>query len=248
MKLDLLAFAAHPDDIELTCGGTIIKLARKGYQIGIIDLTQGESGTRGDIKSRKKEAEKAAEIMGVTLRKNLGFSDANIEIDQRSRLKIIQIIRHYRPGIIFLPYWEGRHFDHINCSHLVSQAAFYSGLAKIQTGEEAYRPLRLIYYMVRHEFRPSFIVDISDYFADKMRAIKAYESQFSPSVIPEEPSTALNLPAFLRGIELRARYYGSFIGVEYGEPFYVKEALELEDPLEFFRGIDPNRIVNTLRD
>lgn len=248
MKLDLLAFAAHPDDIELTCGGTVIKLARKGYQIGIIDLTQGESGTRGDAQIRKEEAHKAAKIMGITLRENLGFSDANIEINHESRLKVIGVIRQYRPRLIFLPYWQGRHFDHINCSHLVNQAAFYAGLAKIQTGQKAYRPLRVIYYMVRHEFRPSFIVDISNYFEYKMKAIKAYESQFATSIAPGEASTALNLPAFLKGIELRARYYGSFIGVDYGEPFYVREALELEDPLEFFKGIDPNRIVNTLED
>jgi len=248
MKLDLLAFAAHPDDIELTCGGSIIKMASKGYQIGIIDLTRGELGTRGDAKIRQEESSKAAKIMGVTLRENLGFSDGNIEINQENRLKVIRLIRQYRPSLIFLPYWQGRHFDHIHCSQLVSQSAFYAGLAKIETGQEAYRPLRLIYYMCRQEFRPSFIVDISHYFADKMKAIKAYKSQFGNSEAVKAVPTALSIPSFLRGIEIRARYYGSLIGIDYGEPFYVKEALKIEDPLEFFKGIDPLRAVNTLED
>ena len=248
MKLDLLAFAAHPDDIELTCGGSIIKMAKKGYRIGIIDLTKGELGTRGDAQIRQEESSEAAKIMGVTLRENLGFSDGNIESNQKSRLKVIRVIRQYKSSFILLPYWQGRHFDHINCSQLVAQSAFYAGLAKIETGQKAYRPLRLIYYMCRQEFKPSFIVDISDYFAVKMKAIKAYKSQFGNSEAMKAAPTALSIPSFLRGIELRARYYGSLIGVEYGEPFYVKEALKIEDPLEFFKGIDPLQAVNTLED
>jgi bacillithiol biosynthesis deacetylase BshB1 len=246
MKLDMLAFAAHPDDIELTCGGTIIKLVCKGYQIGIIDLTQGELGTRGNAEIRQKEASTAADIMGVKIRENLGIPDGNIEINMKNRLHIIKIIRRYKPCLIFLPYWKGRHFDHIHCSHLVSEAAFYAGLSKIETEQRAYRPLRLIYYMIRHDFRPTFIVDISDYFEDKLKAIRAHESQFTTSVAPGEPFTAMNSPEFLRGIETRARYYGSFIGVDYGEPFYMKEILKLDDPIEFCRNTDPGRIVNTL--
>jgi bacillithiol biosynthesis deacetylase BshB1 len=246
MKLDMLVFAAHPDDIELTCGGTIIKLANEGYHIGIVDLTQGELGTRGDAEIRQKEANKAADIMGIKIRENLGYPDGNIEINMKNRLKIIKIIRNYMPCLVFLPYWKGRHFDHIHCSNLVSEAAFYAGLSKIETGQKAFRPLRLIYYMIRHDFRPTFIIDVSNYFEDKLKAIQAYESQFNTFVAPGEAFTPMNSPEFLRGIETRARYYGSFIGADFGEPFYMKEIIKLDDPIEFCRNTDPGRIVNTL--
>ncbi|MFB0518191.1 MAG: bacillithiol biosynthesis deacetylase BshB1 [Acidobacteriota bacterium] len=242
MELDILVFAAHPDDIELTCSGTIIKSVKKGYRVGAIDLTQGELGTRGTAEQRKAEAAQAAEIMGLSVRENLGLPDGNIEINKENKLEIIRLIRSYRPLIIFVPYWRCRHYDHAHCSQLVSQAAFYSGLVKIETGEPPFRPKRVIYYRCRSEFTPSFVVDITPYFHLKWKAIMAYKSQFSEEAgVPGVVDTGY----FLETIKNISRYYGSLIGVEYGEPFIVKEALEVDDPVDFFRNISPERVFNT---
>lgn len=242
MELDILAFAAHPDDIELTCSGTIIKSVKKGYRAGVIDLTRGELGTRGTPEQRKVEAAKAAEIMGLSVRENLGLPDGNIEINRENKLKVIRLIRSYRPLIILVPYWRCRHYDHAHCSQLVSEAAFYSGLVKIETGEAPFRPKRVVYYRCRSEFTPSFVVDITPYFQLKWEAIMAYKSQFSEEAgVPGVVDTDY----FLETIKNLSRYYGSLIGVEYGEPFIVKEALEVEDPVDFFRNISPERVFNT---
>lgn len=242
MELDILAFAAHPDDIELTCSGTIIKSVKKGYRVGAIDLTQGELGTRGTAEQRKVEAAQAGEIMGLSVRENLGLPDGNIEINKENKLKIIRLLRRYRPLIIFVPYWRCRHYDHAHCSQLVSEAAFYSGLVKIETGEPPFRPKRVIYYRCRSEFTPSFVVDITPHFHIKWEAIMAYKSQFSEeAAVPGVVDTGY----FLETIKNISRYYGSLIGVEYGEPFIVKEALEVDDPVDFFRNISPERVFNT---
>lgn len=242
MELDILAFAAHPDDIELTCSGTIIKSVKKGYRVGAIDLTQGELGTRGTAEQRKVEAAQAGEIMGLSVRENLGLPDGNIEINRENKLKVIRLLRRYRPLIIFVPYWRCRHYDHAHCSQLVSEAAFYSGLVKIETGEPPFRPKRVIYYRCRSEFTPSFVVDITPYFHIKWEAIMAYKSQFSEEAgVPGVVDTGY----FLETIKNISRYYGSLIGVEYGEPFIVKEALEVDDPVDFFRNISPERVFNT---
>ena len=242
MELDILAFAAHPDDIELTCSGTIIKSVKKGYRVGAIDLTQGELGTRGTAEQRKVEAAQAGEIMGLSVRENLGLPDGNIEINKENKLKIILLLRRYRPLIIFVPYWRCRHYDHAHCSQLVSEAAFYSGLVKIETGEPPFRPKRVIYYRCRSEFTPSFVVDITPYFHIKWESIMAYKSQFSEEAgVPGVVDTGY----FLETIKNISRYYGSLIGVEYGEPFIVKEALEVDDPVDFFRNISPERVFNT---
>ncbi|MDH5404961.1 MAG: bacillithiol biosynthesis deacetylase BshB1 [Candidatus Aminicenantes bacterium] len=242
MELDILAFAAHPDDIELTCSGTIIKSVKKGYRVGAIDLTQGELGTRGTAEQRKVEAAQAGEIMGLSVRENLGLPDGNIEINKENKLKIIRLLRRYRPLIIFVPYWRCRHYDHAHCSQLVSEAAFYSGLVKIETGEPPFRPKRVIYYRCRSEFTPSFVVDITPYFHIKWESIMAYKSQFSEEAgVPGVVDTGY----FLETIKNISRYYGSLIGVEYGEPFIVKEALEVDDPVDFFRNISPERVFNT---
>ena len=242
MELNILAFAAHPDDVELTCSGTIIKSVKKGYRVGAIDLTQGELGTRGTAEQRKVEAAQAGEIMGLSVRENLGLPDGNIEINRENKLKVIHLLRRYRPLIIFVPYWRCRHYDHAHCSQLVSEAAFYSGLVKIETGEPPFRPKRVIYYRCRSEFTPSFVVDITPYFHIKWKAIMAYKSQFSEEAgVPGVVDTSY----FLETIKNISRYYGSLIGVEYGEPFIVKEALEVDDPVDFFRNISPERVFNT---
>jgi len=224
MKLDLLVIGAHPDDIELACGGTIIKLAKKGYAIGALDLTAGELGTKGTRRERLKEAEEAKRILGLVHRENLGLPDGGIELNQETRMKVIEVIRRLRPEFILLPYYRGRHFDHIRASLLITESAFQAGLIKIKTEAEPHRPRRLIYYMTHYQFIPSFIVDISEEFERKMEAIRAHSSQFGG----EKPLFPLS------GIETRDRYYGSLIGTSYGEPFFVREALEVEDPIAFF--------------
>jgi bacillithiol biosynthesis deacetylase BshB1 len=229
MKLDLLAIGAHPDDIELTCGGTLIKLSKRRYTIGAVDLTRGELGTKGNPELRLKEAEEAGRILGLSHRENLGFPDGGIEINRETRMKMIELIRRLRPEFILLPYYEGRHFDHIRASLLTAEASFQAGLVKIETGTDPHRPRRLIYYMAHYEFVPSFIVDVTDEFEKKMEAVRAYRSQFGG----EHPLFPLS------DIEIKSRYYGSLIGAGYGEPFFVREALEVDDPIAFFSRVKP---------
>lgn len=236
MRVDALAFGAHPDDIELTCAGTIIKLARMGYKTGVISLTRGELGTRGSAEIRKHEFEAAGKIMGLSVHKMLDIPDGGVAVTQENRLKVIREIRQHRPGIIFVPHWEVRHPDHGHTSHLMREAAFLAGLKKIDTGQEPHRPNKVIYYAERYEFSPSFIVDISDVHDLKVKAIQAYKSQFhnpDKNMYGDE-ETNISTPEFLEAIITRAKQYGSYIGAAYGEPFLVREPLRLDDPVRFF--------------
>ena len=232
MNLDVLVFAAHPDDAELSMGGTIAKLTSHNHKVGIIDLTRGELGTRGHAGTRKGETLKASSILKITLRENLEIPDGNIQRTKENLYKIISAIRKYKPGIIFAPYFNDRHPDHIDTSKLVKKAMFASGLPKIVTTENkveqvAYRPLKLFYYMQTYTFEPTFIIDISKYFKTKMGAIKAYSTQFYD---PEssEPETFISDPKFLDYIESRAKFYGFQIRKHYGEPFFCEEDIELD--------------------
>ncbi len=232
MKLDVLFFAAHPDDIELSCGGAALKLVRTGRKTGIIDLTQGELGTRGTKSIRKKEAFEAGKILGISVRENLGIADGNIENNASNRQKVISVIRHYRPEIIFIPHQYDRHPDHQNANKLVREAAFYSGLIKIKSSrggkpQHAHRPKRNIYFMQTYEFEPSFIIDISDVFSGKMKAVRCYGSQFH-NPRSKEPDTFISDRKFIEFVEARAKVYGFRIGAAYGEPFYVEEKIKLE--------------------
>lgn len=236
MQLDALAFGAHPDDVELTCAGTIIKLGSMGYKIGIISLTRAELGTRGTADIRKQEFEEAGKIMGLSVHKMLDILDGNVEVKWENKLKVIREIREYKPKIVFAPYWVVRHPDHGHASHLVREAAFFAGLKKIDTNQGAHRPYKVIYYQCRFEFNPSFIVDISEFHDQKIKAIKAYKSQFHN---PEkdkygDEETNISRPEFLEAIITRAKQYGSYIGVKYGEPFLVREPMRLDDPVKFF--------------
>jgi len=233
MKLDAVAFGAHPDDVELTCAGTLIKMVRKGYRIGIVSLTAGEISTRGDCRLRRAEFERAAAIIGVAEAAVLNLPDGKLAGLWEQKREVIHAIRRYRPKIVFAPYWEDRHPDHAAASRLVREAAFLSGLEKIETGQEAYRPVRVLYYPSRYEFRPSFIVDVSPFHDRKMEAVRAYRSQFfSPG--SGEKETNISHKGFLEAVEVRGRQYGSYIGVEFGEPFLVREPIRLDDPINFF--------------
>ncbi len=236
MDLDALAFGAHADDVELGCGGTLIKLAGLGRRTGVVVLTRGEMATRGSAEIRAGEFGTAAKIMGLTAHQMLDIPDGRVEVTWENKLKIIAVLRAHKPKIVFAPYWVDRHPDHEQTSHLVRQAAYLAGLKKIETGEPPFRPHKVIYYQTRFEFTPSFIVDISGAHEQKMKAIRAYESQFHRpgQAAPAKEETLIGRPEFLDSVETRARHYGAHIGVKYGEPFLVREAIKLEDPVGFF--------------
>ena len=236
VKLDALAFGAHADDVELSCGGTIIKWGALGYKTGVIALSRGEMATRGSARIRAQEFAQSAKIMGLADYKMLDIPDGWIELTRQNKLKIIKEIRAYRPRIVLAPYWVSRHPDHEKTSHLVRIAAYLSGLKKLKTGQQPFRPHRVIYYQTRFEFKPSFIVDISDYHAKKMKSILSYKSQFHHKDKAKlgEAETLLSRPEFLDRIINRDKQYGTYIGVKYGEPFLVREALKINDPVDFF--------------
>lgn len=236
MKLDALAFGAHADDVELACSGTLIKLAGLGHKTGVITLTQGEMGTRGSAEIRLKEFTQAGKIMGLAAHKMLDIPDARVEVTWENKLKIIHEIRTYRPNIVFAPYWVTRHPDHEKASNLVRESAYLSGLKKLDTDQEPFRPHKVIYYQCRFEFTPSFIVDISDVHEIKMKSIMAYKSQFHHLDKEKfgKDETLLSTPEFLEEIITRDKQYGHYIGAKFGEPFLVREAIKVNDPVQFF--------------
>jgi len=230
MNLDVLVFAAHPDDAELGMGGTIIKLITSGKKIGLVDLTKAELSTRGNVKLREKEAEKAAKLMKLSFRENLGIPDGDISLSDSNLRKVIVTLREYQPKIIFAPYLNDRHPDHIDASVLIKRAMFKSGLTKYESSfkgkkQPAYRPAILLYYMQTYTFIPTFVVDISSTFKDKMKAVMAFKSQFYTSG-KKEPSTFISSKNFISYVEARAEYYGFGIGKKYGEPFFCEESIE----------------------
>ncbi len=232
MKLEALIFAAHPDDAEIGMGGTISKMTSEGLDIGIVDFSEAELSTRGTVAERRKETEEASKILGLSIRENLHLPDGKIKQDELLVLEIVRRIRKYQPKIIFAPYLNDRHPDHMGAAASVKEAFFYSGLQKYFTelnGEkqEAYRPEKLYYYMQTYEFSPSFIVDISETFETKMAAIRAYKSQFHD---PDstEPETFISKPGFVRYLESRAGYFGFQIRKDFGEPFYCEEQIEYD--------------------
>jgi len=234
MKLDVLAIAAHPDDIELACAATVAKLIQQKYKVGILDFTEGELGTRGSRAIRKKEAEQASRILGLHARINLKLPDGNIEVSRSNITKVICIIRHFQPEILFIPHWQERHPDHIHTHQIAKEAWFYAGLEKIPTTyrgkkQEPYRPKKFFHYMQKYEFQPSFIVDVSNVYEKKKEALHAYRSQFyNPN--SKERETLLSSKFFLESIYARDRHFGSLINVEYGEPFYSLEPLGIASP------------------
>jgi bacillithiol biosynthesis deacetylase BshB1 len=233
MQLDILAFGAHPDDVELFAGGTMAKMANLGYSTGVVDMTRGELGSRGTPALRKKESDKAAKILGLKVRENLCFADGDIAITSKTRLKVIHILRKYCPKIVLTHYWDDKHPDHVNTSRIITEAVHHSGLAKIKTGQARYRPPVLLYFKIPAYVAPSFIVDISDYIGPRDAAIGAYRSQlFNPS--SREPSTNLSHPNFLMHIDNIHSYYGTLIGKQKGEAFHIKGVLEIEDLIAHF--------------
>jgi bacillithiol biosynthesis deacetylase BshB1 len=235
MKLDVLAFGAHPDDIELVASGTLLKLADLGYRTGVVDMARGELATRGTPQIRAKEATASAKILGLKVRENLKLRDGQIFNSQPARLKVIKALREYRPALVFTHFWDDKHPDHVHTSQIVTQACYLSGLAKIRTAQERFRPQKILYFMLPHYVVPSFVVDVSSYFERKMKAIGCFRSQLHDPRSPE-PLTYLSVPGFLPTLEGVHRYYGTLIQAGYGEAFYCKETISVEDPVAFFAG------------
>ncbi len=234
MKLDILAIGAHPDDIELACAGTIIKMVRAGRKVGILDLTQGELGTRGTLTIREAEAKEATRILGAHIRENLKMQDGNIELTEANKVQLIQSIRRYRPEILLIPHSLERHPDHEHAHHLCREAWFYSGLEKIETREngvlqEPFRPRSYFHFMQTYEFVPSFIVDISDEFDQRMDAVRAFKSQFYDPK-NKERETLLSSTEFMEMLRTRFEYFGDRIGRKYGEPYFSVNMVGISDP------------------
>lgn len=229
MKLDILAFGAHPDDVELGCGGTIAKEIQLGKKVGIVDLTRGELGTRGSAEIRDNEAAKAATILGVSVRENLRMRDGFFKNDEAHQLQIIEMIRKYKPEIVLCNAIEDRHIDHGKGSSLVSDACFLSGLRKIETTyenqeQEAWRPKVVYHYIQWKDLKPDFVVDITGFESKKVEAIMAYDSQFfNPDT--NEPETPIATKNFLESINYRAQDLGRLIGTDFAEGFTVERYL-----------------------
>jgi len=227
--LDILAIAAHRDDVEQTCGGTLVKMAQRGQRTGILDLTQGEMGTRGTAEDRAREATDAANILGVTWRRALDLPDGRVENTWENRLKVASVIRETRPRVVILPYWKGRHPDHYTCSVLGYEACFLAGLAKLDPQSAPHRPFKIIYATLYYDVRPTFVVDISQQFEQKFASILAYKSQFSDQEAGKDLFPANN--EIRARVDAMARYYGMLGGVTHAEPFLQKEVGLVEDLL-----------------
>jgi N-acetylglucosamine malate deacetylase 1 len=228
-SLDILAIAAHRDDVEQTCGGTMLKAAQRGQRIGILDLTQGEMGTRGTAEDRAREAADAAKILGAGWRRALDIPDGRVENTWENRLKVAAVIRETRPRVVILPYWKGRHPDHYTCSVLGYEACFLAGLAKLDSSTAPHRPYKIVYATLYYDVRPTFVVDISAQFEQKLASIFAYTSQFSDQEAGKDLFPAHD--EIRARVESMARYYGALGGVTYGEPFLQKEVGLVEDLL-----------------
>lgn len=227
IALDVLAIAAHPDDVEQTCGGTLIRMAELGYRTGVLDLTAGEMGTRGDAQQRLREAEAAARLMQLSWRGNLGLADARLENTLEARLKLAGEIRRLKPRVLILPYWQSRHPDHYRASELGYEACFLAGLRKVDLPGEPYRPFKVIYASLYANVQPSFVVDVSEQFERRMQALLAYQSQYGRQ---QEGSGLFPDPEEIRErLAAIARFYGNLIGTRYGEPFVTRETLRVDD-------------------
>lgn len=235
MKLDILAIGVHPDDVELGCSGTLIKEIKRGKKAGIVDLTQGELGTRGTIETRYAEAAEAARIIGVEVRENLRMRDGFFRNDEEHQLQLIRILRKYQPDVVIGNILQDRHPDHGRAGHLISDACFLSGLRRIETLDESgkpqerWRPKYFLQYLQDWYHEPDFLIDISDVFEERMEAIKAYGTQFNSSSEQDGPQTYISTPDFLDSVIARARMLGKRIGVKYAEGFVTEKKIGLQN-------------------
>jgi bacillithiol biosynthesis deacetylase BshB1 len=247
MKLDVLALSAHPDDTELCCGGTLAALVNQEKKVGVVDFTQGEMGTRGTPEQRLLEAEKAAEVIGLEIRENLGLPDSQLESNRLYQKRIIQKIRAYRPHVCLVGAPSDRHPDHGNSTLLALDSIYFSGLTKIETSDDEgnpqkrWRPSHTLHFMQDRPFEPDLVFDITDTFETKKKAILAFETQFNVKKTDDEPETYISSEEFFEGIEARARHYGHLIGVKYGEPFKYQNGPVPVGSFETFFETNPER-------
>ena len=232
-QIDILAVFAHPDDVELTVGGTLLKMKDLGYRTGALDVTRGEMGTRGTVEGRQEEAERAGKILKLDVRENLGLPDGHVFCDDDSRTKLVRVLRRLKPKVILTHQIDDPHPDHNHISQLVRESARLSSMKRYddETGDQKIPVPNVAHNIFSRRVQPSFVVDVSAFLEAKMDAIRAHSSQFyDPN--SSEPETRLTSKTFLDELEARSRYFGSLIGVEAGEPYYVREALNINDPVE----------------
>lgn len=228
--MDMLAFGAHPDDVDVTVGGILCKMADMGYSTGIIDMTMGEMGTYGSVEERQQEIKESAKILGLSLRENLRLPDCNLVNDFESRLKVIKALREHRPRVVLAPHWDAFHPDQGVASTLIQEAVFYSGLKNIDTGQEPFRPEAIYFYIAKWGFRPTFVVDITEQHERKIKSLKAFRTQYDNPQRARGEATYGSPEFFERAIYMLDGYYGYFIGVKYGEALLAKDVMKLEDP------------------
>ncbi len=230
--LDALFFGAHPDDLELSAGGLICQMTKKGLAVGLVDLTRGERGTYGNAETRRAESLEAAKVLGVEVRETLDMGDGELENNRKNQLEITELIRKYKPRLLFVPTTFDRHPDHAAAGQILSKAYFYARLKKLESAYPAHSPELLVRYFLHDYTQASFIVDITNVFEQKMAAIKVYRSQMTERVVPEG-YRPIGIANYLEDIECRARYYGSLIQAKYGEPYLLDNPPRLNDPFVF---------------
>lgn len=230
-ELDVLAIFTHPDDAELLVAGTLLKLKSLGYRTGVLDVTRGEMGTRGTVEERQLESDEAARLLNLDVRRNLGLPDGHVRVDDVARVRLVRVLRAHKPKVLLTHHWDDPHPDHAATAHLVREAARLASMRRFdESAEQKTIRVPAIMYVVHSRLVvPSFIVDISDFLEGKMTAIRAHTSQFFQEG-SDQPATRISDRRFLDEIETRSRYYGSLIGSAAGEPFYVREALNVDDP------------------
>jgi len=238
MAVDVLAIAAHPDDVELTCGGTLASLRARGYRFGIVDLTRGEMGTRGSAEIREAEAKRAAEILGADFRETLDLGDGGLRRGREEELAVIDVIRREKPRLLFTPYPDDRHPDHRRAGQIVIDAAYYAGLRRLETRHPAHRPQATLHFSTFEVHEPDFLVDVTAFIEVRRAAMRAFVSQFhNPS--STAPETKLSQSNFLDALEARARHFGSMIGVEFAEGFTSRFPPRIDDLVKAFEGFEP---------
>jgi bacillithiol biosynthesis deacetylase BshB1 len=233
--VDIIFFGAHPDDVELSSGATVAKCVKDGLRAGIVDLTRGEMGTRGTPQTRKREAAAAARILGAAFREQLDFGDGNLQTGREQELQIIEILRRRRPSLVVGPYPDDRHPDHTRTGRIVTEASFYAGLRQLKSKKGAHRPQTVIYYLQNYMIPPSFVVDVTAHWQTKMKAIRAFKSQFFDPK-SKGPRTFISDPRFLEMIEARGVHFGALIGAHYGEAFVTKQPPRVDDVIAAYGG------------
>jgi bacillithiol biosynthesis deacetylase BshB1 len=237
MPVDVLTIAAHPDDVELTCAGTLVMLGRRGHRFGMVDLTSGEMGTRGSGETRAAEARHAGEILGAAFRETLDLTDGGLQTGRAAELAVIEIIRREKPRLVITSYPDDRHPDHARAGRLVTDAAFYAGLRKLESGLPAHRPQQVIYFSTFLLQEPTLLVDVTPAIEIRRAAIRAFSSQFHDPA-SKEPPTILSQESFLEKVEARSRHFGMLAGVEFAEGFMTKRPPRIDDLVAAFEGYE----------